>query len=276
MTMTTAAMTTTTNGDLDTSVVEQFQRDGYVKIEGVLTRGEADDLKGVLLRELGAYRRGERDCTPGYQAWETSALNISNLWKVLGELAGLSPHARLARVAANLVRADAIRLYHDSLIYKRAGLPHGPWHQDQYYSLVDDVITGWMPLVPIDNGDGALIYARGSHHDGLVDVAGMSQAAIEAHLHARGYTLYRIAMQPGDAVFHTGTVFHRSDSTWTQDRPAFSSFLFREGARLRDLPFGRALDTELEFFPGCTLGTVADSPLNPRLFARGSSSTAGS
>jgi hypothetical protein len=67
---------------------------------------------------------------------------------------------RFAKVAANLLGVDGVRLYHDqSLLKEPRGRPT-PWHQDQHYwpLATRNTITMWMPLCRrfTRNGNDAL------------------------------------------------------------------------------------------------------------------------
>ncbi len=59
---------------------------------------------------------------------------------------------RLAKVAADLLGVENVRIYHDQALFKEPGGGPTPWHQDQYYWPIDTdkTITMWMPLVDID------------------------------------------------------------------------------------------------------------------------------
>ena len=56
---------------------------------------------------------------------------------------------RFGRIASRLLRAPAVRLYHEQALFKPPGGTDSHWHQDQFYFPFDDTFTMglWMPLV---------------------------------------------------------------------------------------------------------------------------------
>ncbi|MFJ6479710.1 phytanoyl-CoA dioxygenase family protein [Streptomyces sp. NPDC091682] len=250
--------------------VRSFHQDGFVKISGVFPAEQAELLRGALAAERTAYNAGDRDDDPRYTFARTKSVQvISNLWRIREEFADLSVHRRLGSIAGRLGGMDRIRVYHDSMLYKDTANPPVPWHQDEYFALLDKVVTAWVALSPVSREDGAVVYARGSHQEGLLDVRGMSDSDVTQHLRAKGHAFRCPDMAAGDVLFHAGTVFHRSDRNVTGvPRYAFTAFFFEDGKRLRPQPFGTEL-VDLVYFPGRAVGDIADSPFNPVVFGRG-------
>ena len=97
-------------------------------------------------------------------------LQLFNVWKkskVMSSI-GLSPD--LAKVAADLLGAKAVRLYQDALFIKRPGDGPTNWHSDLNMAPFDtnDFITCWIPLqdIPAEEAGGSgLVFATASHRD---------------------------------------------------------------------------------------------------------------
>lgn len=251
---------------IDDAARTSFATAGFCQVRGVFSPELVERLRRALDAERLAYLAGERVDDPRYtHASIKSVQVISNMWRIVPELADLAVHARLARCAAELSGIDRLRVYHDSMLHKSIENAPVPWHQDEYYALIDDLVTAWLPLVPVDASTGSLVYARGSHRDGVVNVRGRSDAEVDDALRAR-YERCTTALQPGDALFHFGRIFHRSERPERAlDRLAFSVFMFRDGQRLRAQPYGTEL-VDLKYFPGRAIGDVADSAFNPIVY----------
>src|SRR5208283_1432214 len=58
---------------------------------------------------------------------------------------------RFAKLAAQLLGVDGVRVYHDQALLKEPGGGLTPWHQDQHYwpLATDKTITMWMPLADV-------------------------------------------------------------------------------------------------------------------------------
>ena len=56
-----------------------------------------------------------------------------NLWAVDDAVKQFTLAKRFAKIAADLLGVDKVRLYHDQALYKEPGGGFTPWHQDQYY-----------------------------------------------------------------------------------------------------------------------------------------------
>ncbi|MEV1088953.1 phytanoyl-CoA dioxygenase family protein [Streptomyces microflavus] len=255
---------------LDADTLSRFKQDGFVKVSNVFPVELVSRLRDALVAERTAYNAGERDGDPRYTFARTSSVQvISNLWRIIDEFADLSVHAKLAEIAGRLMGMDRVRLYHDSMLYKDSENRAVPWHQDEYFALLERVVTAWVALAPVRRKDGAVIYARGSHQDGLFNKQGMSDEDVAELLQEKGYEFCCPDMSPGDVLFHTGTLFHRSDRNETQDpRYAFTAFFCEDGQRLRAQPFGIDL-VDLVYFPGREIGDLADSQYNPLVYERG-------
>lgn len=74
------------------------------------------------------------------------------------------------RAMAHRVLGGPVHFWGDHAIYKAAGGPETPWHQDQAYNGVSVSIPGvtmWLPLQAVDEINGCMVYLPQSHRDGL-------------------------------------------------------------------------------------------------------------
>ena len=87
----------------------------------------------------------------------------------------LSP--RFGRIASRLLRASAVRLYHEQALFKPPGGIDSHWHQDQFSFPFDDTFTMglWMPLVDCSLDMGPLRFVAGSHKYGNLEGMSISE-----------------------------------------------------------------------------------------------------
>lgn len=64
-------------------------------------------------------------------------LQVMNLWSEDSDVRRFVLAARFAGVAANLLGAQGVRMYHDQALVKEPGGGHTPWHQNAIYWPID-------------------------------------------------------------------------------------------------------------------------------------------
>ena len=131
---------------------------------------------------------------------------------------------------------------------KPPGVEHPtPPHQDNYYFCLKppSVVTIWVALDPVDEGNGCLRYVRGSYRDGIrphsaTDVLGFSQGITDYGATDQEREVV-IRAKPGDAVVHHGETIHRADPNQSTDRHrrAFAMVLKGESCQVDDAAFRR-------------------------------------
>ena len=91
---------------------------------------------------------------------------------------------RFGRIASRLLRASAVRLYHEQALFKPPGGTDSHWHQDQFYFPFDDTFTMglWMPLVDCSLDMGPLRFVAGSHKYGNLEGMSISEVGGRARL----------------------------------------------------------------------------------------------
>ena len=147
--------------DLDTpyhltlTQVAQFRRDGFIKLKDVLS---AETLAhfGAEITRLTIDLNTEQRPMAERSTYDRAFLQVMNLWEHSPLVGRFVMGQRLARLAAELLEVNGVRLYHDQSLYKEPGGGITPAHADQYYWPLasDRTITAWIPLqaVPQDMG----------------------------------------------------------------------------------------------------------------------------
>ena len=109
-----------------------FERDGHVCIRGLLTAEEVAAYRPAVM-SAAAEGNHESRALEDRDVYGRAFLQCINLWRLDERVRELVFAPRIARVAAELLGADSVRLYHDQGLMKEPGGGHTPWHQDQFY-----------------------------------------------------------------------------------------------------------------------------------------------
>ncbi|MNQ93912.1 Phytanoyl-CoA dioxygenase (PhyH) [compost metagenome] len=195
-----------------------------------------------------------------------------NLWESDQAVKKFTLAKRFAKIAADLLGVDNVRLYHDQALYKESGGGFTPWHQDQYYWPLSttNTITMWMPLVDIGENMGMLTFASGSHKAGSVkDIAISDESEVELneHINRKGYSVTRAdTMNAGDATWHYGWTLHTAPGNESNvTREVMTIIYFANGATVT-APINEHQENDRNrWLQGLQPGTKAASDLNPLL-----------
>tara|TARA_B100002003_G_scaffold120090_2_gene110707 strand:+ start:1021 stop:1869 length:849 start_codon:yes stop_codon:yes gene_type:complete len=253
-----------------------FREQGHVAVRSLASADEVAEFAPSIV-EAADLLAWNRNVPPGEQGTYDRAFH---------QAIGLCWHdeairrfvfaARFARVAAELLGVDGVRLYHDQALVKRAGGGATPWHQDAYYWPVDggSAITMWMAMADIPPEVGSMVFADGTHLRGDMRGPAISDESegYFALLIAEGAlpTSAHGAMQAGDATFHEGWTLHSAGPNPTdRDRPAMTVIYVADGTTViepeRD---EQRLDLAL-YLPGAVPGDPAATERNPLLWGSG-------
>ena len=254
--------------------IAEFQRQGHILLRDVASVEEMAAYRTVIFaaRELfGAERTPleERD------TYGRAFLKGMNLWAKDEGVRRFVLASRFARIAADLLAVDGVRVYHDQALFKEPGGGITPWHQDQHYWPLDtdSAVTMWMPLVDVSSAMGTMRFASGSHRDGYLGdtpISDDSEQKFEEYIRNRGYTVApAAAMKAGDATFHHGWTLHGAPANATdRTREVMTVIWYADGARVLEPDnFNRQRDLE-RWLPGLKPGDLAASELNPLVFRR--------
>lgn len=240
-----------------------FHRDGWILLRGVAETVWLSRIREALSRETLAR------CRTGSGA---AFMPVANLWRSDAECAQFAHDPGFARIAAQLLGVERVRLYHDQAMFSEPGAMATPWHQDAQHWAVpgNRCLTMWLPLVDLDPSMGTLTYASGSHRDGLLGDWPIDQAAqrfFADYLESRSYPLVNAgAMAAGDALFHDGWVIHGSPANATARlREVMTVLYVADGTRLEFPRFPAQQQALKDWTPGQDPGEEIGSPLNPQL-----------
>ncbi|MCZ6619213.1 MAG: phytanoyl-CoA dioxygenase family protein, partial [Gammaproteobacteria bacterium] len=152
----------------------------------------------------------------------------------------LTFHARIGEAAALLLRAEAVRIWHDQALYKEASGRETAPHFDHDYWAIEEprTITAWIPFDGSTVATGAMGYVPGSHEFEVTTFANIFTGDgfdLENGEEARGVPPEFVEVPRGSVAFHHGRTIHlahpnRSDRT----RRVHTVIFFADGCTRRD------------------------------------------
>jgi ectoine hydroxylase-related dioxygenase (phytanoyl-CoA dioxygenase family) len=194
--------------------VEFYAEHGWYLSQKLLTDDEADGLEAASER----YYAGERDRRlparpPNLAYWEPSHGDVQRHndyvhYEHQG-LARLLCKPLIGAVAARLARADEIRVFQSTLIYKppAAEEPSNivPWHFDKHYwssATSDTMLTAFIPFHDCGEDMGTITMIDGSHR--WREIGG--DDAVTRHFAQRAATDMERLLEANAAYNHAGVV----------------------------------------------------------------------
>jgi len=269
-------MTTTQLPALDSPVIinqsqiEEFQKNGHTLVRNILSPEEVSMYREAI--NSAAYKfNTEKRALQERDTYGKAFLQIMNLWEVDENVKKFTLSKRFAKIAADLLGVENVRIYHDQALYKEPGGGFTPWHQDQYYWPLDttNTVTMWMPLIDITVEMGMLTFASGSQTAGFAEniaISDESESRLEKFIKDKGFPITRPEfMKAGDATFHYGWTLHSAPGNALQDvtREVMTIIFFADGAHVT-LPQNKHQEADRQrWLQGIEPGDAAASSLNP-------------
>jgi hypothetical protein len=248
--------------DLTAAQRDAFRQDGFIKLRNVLSpavvRRLAEQLDYLLRAEHG-----------GDVSGRFIALELLWLRDEVMRLVALSP--RLGAIAADLIGAPVVRLYHDNALSKEPGCGRTPWHHDaEHFPLATlQVVTAWIPVTAIPASMGPLALARGDHVRDLVadlhfDKVGTAyDEAVGRRLAEADVAIDSSPFTIGEVSFHSSLCFHTAGPNRSmQPRRALATTYYADGAKVVGSPT-LVSGCWRDFLPGVEPGGLAASTRNP-------------
>ena len=158
--------------------IEQFRRDGYLVVEGVLSMDEVAALQHDFDQWVEESRghdqgwgttldgRARFDLEGDHRADHPSLRRVSSPTEISPVYERVALHSRMAAISAQLIGASGARFHHSKINSK---LPHTAtqvkWHQDFLFTphSNDDIITALLMVSEVTPQNGPLNVIPGSH-----------------------------------------------------------------------------------------------------------------
>ncbi|HLJ56216.1 MAG TPA: phytanoyl-CoA dioxygenase family protein [Chthonomonadaceae bacterium] len=255
--------------------IAAFQRDGHILLPHVCSTEEVRAYREVISDATYRYNTETRPMEER-DTYGRAFLQIMNLWTRDEAARRYVLSRRFAKIAADLMGVDAVRLYHDQALYKEGGGGHTPWHQDHYYwplkSKGIQALTMWMPLVDVPIDMGALTFASGSHNEGFLghlEISDKSHDEFDRVVRSRGFPVVTAPMAAGDATFHASWLLHSAPGNSSPEtREVMTIIYFADGVSTFEPDNEHRANDLRTWLPGVNPGEPAASELNPVVFRR--------
>jgi ectoine hydroxylase-related dioxygenase (phytanoyl-CoA dioxygenase family) len=256
---------------LTAEAIARYREQGFIKLAEVLDAPTLASYAEQIAVAVAAFAPSvpvlEERSTYG-----KAFLQVMNLWRQDAVIETLVRSRRLARIAADLMGCDRVRLYHDQALSKEAGGGITPYHVDQHYWPLDTerTVTAWIPLQATPVEMGPLAFAVGSQRiisGRELEISDESERQISRTL--RDCRIEESAYVLGEVSFHSGWTFHRAGANRTAGIRHVMTVIYFDGEATVSTPRNASQVNDLNrWLPGCIPGGPANSPLNPILFDR--------
>src|ERR1700744_2312050 len=254
---------------ISTAQRDEFRENGYLLVRSLLNSSEIGAYRGQVVEAAKRQSREKRKA-PEKGIYGRAFGQLVNLWRVDEGVRQLVFSKRLAKVAADLLGVDNVRIYHDHALFKEAGGRATYWHQDQYYWPLDtaDTVTVAIALTDQSIEMGMFVFASGSHKHGTImdpKLSSEPDASYRKYIREHQFPLSRAAgMRAGDASWHYGNTIHHTSANLSDKRREMMTVTYMaDGARVAR-PVHPAQEYEWKnWLNGLPPGRLATSEFNP-------------
>jgi len=251
--------------------ISEFQEKGHTLVKEVLPAQEIEFYRPIIVNAAEKYNTEKRKLEDR-DTYGKAFLQIMNLWQADEEVRKFVLSKRLAKIAADLMGVENVRLYHDQALFKEPGGGPTPWHQDQYYWPIDtnNTITMWMPLVDIDVDMGMLTFASNSYTEGAIfnhEISDESESVFDNYVKKKNFPISRAqTMKAGDATWHRGFTIHNAPGNNSDKlREVMTIIYMADGARITPYANNWQKSDHSKWLMDKPIGELIDSELNPKL-----------
>jgi ectoine hydroxylase-related dioxygenase (phytanoyl-CoA dioxygenase family) len=249
-----------------------FRENGFIKLRDVLSAATLGYYGREITRLTIALNTQDK-LLEERSTYDRAFLQVMNLWERSPLVGRFVMGQRLARIAAELLQVNGVRLYHDQSLYKEPGGGITPAHADQYYWPLasDRTITAWVPLQAVPPEMGPLgFYARSQSVEfgRSLGISDESEAAITANMARHGFDYEFSGFDLGEVSFHLGWTFHKAGAN-TSGRPrSVMTVIYMDAEmRLATALNPAQVNDHRQWCPGAVPGAVIDTPKNPVIWA---------
>ena len=259
--------------ELTTEQIEFYQQNRFIKFKQVFDEETTSFFNDAIGKRVDLMNN---TTTPLEQrsTYGKAFLQLFNLWKEDEVVKEFVFSKRLAKIAADLLMTDGVRIYHDQALFKEGGGGITPWHADQYYWPLetDKTITAWIPLQATPLELGPLEFSAGSHKivEGRdLEIGDESELIIQKKLKVTNFNHVIEAFDLGEVSFHSGWVFHRAGANTTNEMRKVMTVIYMDKDMLLKNPDNKnQINDWNTWCPGATIGEVIDTPLNPIIYQK--------
>lgn len=248
--------------------ISYFRENGFIKLKNVLSEELLNYYGAEITKEVEKLNQFHLPMEQR-NTYQKAFIQVMNLWQKNILIKQFVFSKRLAKIAANLLGVDGIRLYHDQALYKEPGGGFTPWHADQYYWPLasEKTVTVWIPLQYTPVTMGPLSFSCKSHNHSFgrdVPISDESEVLLKQSLKKANFNLVEEEFNLGEISYHYGWLFHGAGRNNTEEpRRAMTIIYMDKNMRLAK-PANKNQESDWEHWcPGAKIGEIINTPLNP-------------
>jgi ectoine hydroxylase-related dioxygenase (phytanoyl-CoA dioxygenase family) len=251
--------------------IEFYEQNRYIKLKQVIDAATLSYFNDAISKRV-ALMNNEVKPLEERSTYGKAFLQLFNLWREDEVVKELVFSKRLAKIAADLMQTDGVRIYHDQALFKEGGGGITPWHADQYYWPLetDRTVTAWIPLQATPLELGPLEFSAGSHQivEGRdLEISDESEAAIQQKLRVTDFKHVIEPFDAGEVSFHSGWVFHRAGANTTEQMRKVMTVIYMDKDMVLKNPENKnQINDWNTWCPGAKVGEIIDTPINPVIY----------
>ena len=257
--------------DLSPDSIRFFREKGYVKLKQVLSPELLSYYQEVITEwvfKLNKLTKPMEERT----TYEKAFLQVMNLWRENDVIKQFVFSKRLARIAAQLMQVDGVRLYHDQALYKEPSGGITPWHADQFYWPLSNAntVTVWVPLQRTPMDMGPLAFAEASQNVEIgrdKEISDESEAVLAAAL--KQFTIHETPFDLGEVSYHSGWTYHRAGSNLSGKARGVMTIIYMDkDIRIVEPTNEYRIADWKTWLDSKPVGSLANGELNPVLYQK--------
>ncbi|WP_080059065.1 phytanoyl-CoA dioxygenase family protein [Spirosoma aerolatum] len=253
--------------------VDFYRENGYVKLKHVLSPAVLD-YYGTIITDLVFRLNTLVKPMEERTTYERAFLQIMNLWRQDEQAKEFVFSKRLAKIAADLMEVDGVRLYHDQALYKEPSGGITPWHADQFYWPLASpkTVTVWIPFQETPMEMGPLAFAEGSQHVEIgrdIEISDESETILADELQRQNFSMNDTPFELGEVSYHAGWTFHRAGPNLS-DRPRkVMTMIYMDKDQIISQPRNQyQVADHVTWLGGLPVGSQPQDEMNPVLYSR--------
>jgi ectoine hydroxylase-related dioxygenase (phytanoyl-CoA dioxygenase family) len=251
--------------------IDFYQQNRYIKLKQVFDASTLSFFNDAISKRV-ALMNNEVKPLEERSTYGKAFLQLFNLWREDDIVKEFVFSKRLAKIAADLMQTEGVRIYHDQALFKEGGGGITPWHADQYYWPLetDKTITAWIPLQETPLELGPLEFSAGSHQivEGRdLEIGDESEAAIQQKLRVTDFKHVIEPFDLGEISFHSGWVFHRAGANTTDRMRKVMTVIYMDKDMVLKNPDNKnQINDWNTWCPGAKVGEVINTAINPVIY----------
>ncbi|MBM35826.1 MAG: hypothetical protein CL460_01475 [Acidimicrobiaceae bacterium] len=221
---------------METSLIEAFDRDGFVVVEDLFDLSELEIFGSIVDRAVNDRVGSDFRPLDEKSLYEQSFQQCMNLWEDNADLKEFTFSQKLGAAAASLLGAGTLRIWHDQALYKEPGGRETDPHQDWPLWPMGPArqITAWIPFDGSTMESGAMGYSPGSHRLGLAKFSDITRELREEPYpyfdHSEMEQPVWVEAPQGSVVFHHSLTVHQARANTTdRTRRVYCVIYFEDG-----------------------------------------------